>query len=467
MSKLIKKDDFRDNCGFGLIANINGNKSHEIITKSIDALKSMTHRGAIGADGKTGDGCGLLVDLDKNFFIDILFKEQNIKITDEFAIGQIFTDKKIESDLPKIKKILEEEGIDTKTIIIPSGEKSKSFSGLESLIQELLIYKIERNDTLIALGGGVVGDLVGFASSIIYRGINFIQIPTTILSQVDSSVGGKTGINMMEGKNLVGSFHQPRAVISDVSLLRTLPKREIVAGYAEIIKYAILGDRDFFNWLKTNQEEILNLNNDFVVRAVEKSCLMKAKIVEEDEKENGKRAVLNLGHTFGHALEKKINSDGKGILHGEAIALGMCLASELSYKMELCSIESKEKIIEIATLITDSNLNIISEGPNLIISQPKEVLDEMDDWNQNQHGSTGLIDEVMKSDITEQVAEIETLEFVSKYVGEKASPMCGNTVSHDRRFLSKYMPRLEAYFNYRHIDAVSYTHLTLPTNREV
>ena len=152
---------------------------------------------------------------------------------------------------------------------------------------------------------------------------------------------------MKEGKNLVGSFHQPRAVISDVSLLRTLPKREIVAGYAEIIKYAILGDKDFFNWLETNQEEILNLNNDFVAKAVEKSCLMKAKIVEEDEKENGKRAVLNLGHTFGHALEKKINNDGKGILHGEAIALGMCLASELSYKMELCSIESKEKIIEI------------------------------------------------------------------------------------------------------------------------
>ena len=152
-------------------------------------------------------------------------------MTDENVAGFI---------LPKIKKILEEEGIDTKTIIIPSGEKSKSFSGLESLIQELLIYKIERNDTLIALGGGVVGDLVGFASSIIYRGINFIQIPTTILSQVDSAVGGKTGINLEEGKNLVGSFHQPKAVITDVSFLKTLPKREIIAGYAEILKLSLI-----------------------------------------------------------------------------------------------------------------------------------------------------------------------------------------------------------------------------------
>ena len=290
-------------------------------------------------------------------------------VTDENVAGFI---------LPKIKKILEEGGIETKTIIVPSGEKSKSFTGLENLIKELLVYKIERNDTLIALGGGVIGDLVGFASSIIFRGISFIQIPTTILSQVDSSVGGKTGINMKEGKNLVGSFHQPRAVISDVSLLRTLPKREIIAGYAEIIKYAILGDRDFFNWLKTNQEEILNLNNDFVAKAVEKSCLMKAKIVEEDEKENGKRAVLNLGHTFGHALEKKINSDGKGILHGEAIALGMCLASELSYKMELCSIESKEKIIEIIknsglpTQINDLSIDIYANEMIEIFSLDKK-----------------------------------------------------------------------------------------------
>ena len=231
----------------------------------------------------------------------ILSRPRVFIITDENVAGFI---------LPKIKKIFEDGGIETKSIIIQSGEKSKSFESLEKLIRELLSYKIERQDTLIALGGGVIGDLVGFTSSIIYRGINFIQIPTTILSQVDSAVGGKTGINLEEGKNLVGSFHQPKAVITDVSFLKTLPKREIIAGYAEILKYSILGDKDFFNWLKVNQEEILNLNSNLVAEAIEKSCIMKAEIVEKDEKEKGKRALLNLGHTFGHALESKINKDG-------------------------------------------------------------------------------------------------------------------------------------------------------------
>ena len=184
----------------------------------------------------------------------ILARPKVFIITDENVAGFI---------LPKIKKILEDSGIETKSIIIPSGEKSKSFKSLEKLIKELLSYKIERQDSLIALGGGVIGDLVGFTSSILYRGIDFIQVPTTILSQVDSSVGGKTGINLEEGKNLVGSFHQPRAVITDVSLLQTLPKREIIAGYAEILKYSILGDKDFFNWLKINQKKASIIWNMF------------------------------------------------------------------------------------------------------------------------------------------------------------------------------------------------------------
>ena len=268
----------------------------------------------------------------------ILSRPRVFIITDENVAGFI---------LPKIKKIFEDGGIETKSIIIQSGEKSKSFGSLEKLIRELLSYKVERQDTLIALGGGVIGDLVGFTSSIIYRGINFIQIPTTILSQVDSAVGGKTGINLEEGKNLVGSFHQPKAVITDVSFLKTLPKREIIAGYAEILKYSILGDKDFFNWLKVNQKEILNLNSSLVAEAVEKSCIMKAEIVEKDEKEEGKRALLNLGHTFGHALESKINKDGQGILHGEAVGIGICLAAELSFEMNLCSMENKEEVIKI------------------------------------------------------------------------------------------------------------------------
>tara|TARA_B000000532_G_scaffold182019_1_gene148303 strand:- start:741 stop:1856 length:1116 start_codon:yes stop_codon:yes gene_type:complete len=288
----------------------------------------------------------------------ILSRPRVFIITDENVAGFI---------LPKIKKIFEDGGIKTKSIIIQSGEKSKSFESLEKLIKELLGYKVERQDTLIALGGGVIGDLVGFTSSIIYRGINFIQIPTTILSQVDSAVGGKTGINLEEGKNLVGSFHQPKAVFTDVSFLKTLPKKEIIAGYAEILKYSILGDKDFFNWLKVNQEEILNLNSNLVAEAIEKSCIMKAEIVEKDEKEKGKRALLNLGHTFGHALESKINKDGQGILHGEAVGLGICLAAELSFKMNLCSMENKEEIIKIIkesglpSHITDLGIEIHAE----------------------------------------------------------------------------------------------------------
>ena len=302
----------------------------------------------------------------------ILTRPKAFIITDDNVAGFI---------LPKIRKILKDSEIETKSIIIPSGENSKSFKTLEKLIKELLSYKIERQDSLIALGGGVIGDLVGFTSSIIYRGIDFIQIPTTILSQVDSSVGGKTGINLEEGKNLVGSFHQPRAVITDVSLLKTLPKREIIAGYAEILKCSILGDKDFFNWLKINQKEILNLNNSSVAEAVERSCIMKARIVEEDEKESGKRALLNLGHTFGHAIENKINKDGNGILHGEAIGIGMCLSAQLSFEMSLCSKDNKDEIIQIIkksglpTNLRDLNIEINAEEIIKIFSLDKKRKD--------------------------------------------------------------------------------------------
>ena len=177
-------------------------------------------------------------------------------------------------------------------LLFHQGEKSKSFSQLESLIKELLNLKIERQDTLIALGGGVIGDIVGFTASLIFRGIDFIQVPTTLLSQVDSSVGGKTAINMSEGKNLVGSFYQPKAVIADVSLLSTLPNKEIISGFAEVIKYAVLGNKSFFEWLEINQKELLDLNTDLLIEAVSTSCKMKAQIVEEDEQEKGTRALL-------------------------------------------------------------------------------------------------------------------------------------------------------------------------------
>lgn len=259
-------------------------------------------------------------------------------VTDENVAGFV---------LPTIRKILDDGGIETHVVIIPSGEKSKSFYQLESLIKELLNLKIERQDTLIALGGGVIGDIVGFTASLIFRGIDFIQVPTTLLSQVDSSVGGKTAINMSEGKNLVGSFYQPKAVIADVSLLSTLPNKEIISGYAEVIKYAVLGNKSFFEWLEINQKELLDLNTDLLIETVAISCKMKAQIVEEDEQEKGSRALLNLGHTFGHAIESKMNNIGSNILHGEAVGLGMCLSAQFSNKLDFCSDNDVEKIIKI------------------------------------------------------------------------------------------------------------------------
>ena len=259
---------------------------------------------------------------------DVISRPKVFIVTDENVAGFV---------LPSIRKILYDGNIETQVVIIPPGEKSKTFNQLELLIEELVGLKIERQDTLIALGGGIIGDLVGFTASIIFRGIDFIQIPTTLLSQVDSSVGGKTAINMGEGKNLVGAFYQPKAVIIDVSLLSTLHYRELVSGYSEVIKYSILGNKDFFEWLKDNQQGILKLNTELLIEAVSTSCQMKADIVEEDERERGSRALLNLGHTFGHAIENKINTDGSGILHGEAIGFGMCLSAKFSNKMNLCS----------------------------------------------------------------------------------------------------------------------------------
>lgn len=213
----------------------------------------------------------------------------------------------------------------TDTIILPSGEASKSFELLEILINELLSLKPDRKTTLIAFGGGVVGDITGFAASILMRGIPFVQIPTTLLSQVDSSVGGKTGINTEAGKNLVGSFYQPQAVIIDTDTLSTLPERELSAGFAEVIKAAAIANAQFFRWLETNHKAVLALKPEPLTHAITESIKIKANIVEQDEREAGIRALLNLGHTFGHALEAEFEYDGT-LVHGEAVAIGMAMA---------------------------------------------------------------------------------------------------------------------------------------------
>ncbi len=226
-------------------------------------------------------------------------------------------------------------GIAEETIVVPPGEGSKDFSMLQRVVETLLDRKVERTTGVVALGGGVVGDLAGFAASIALRGLDFYQIPTTLLSQVDSAVGGKTGINTPHGKNLVGSFYQPRLVLADIGTLDSLPRREILAGYAEVVKYGFIRDRDFFEWLEANAPRLLEGDPDARRRAVLRCCEIKAEVVAEDEREAGRRALLNFGHTFGHAIEAE-SGYGAGLRHGEAVAIGMALAFELSARLGHC-----------------------------------------------------------------------------------------------------------------------------------
>lgn len=219
---------------------------------------------------------------------------------------------------------------------IPAGEASKSLSQFTQLCNQILDSGIDRQTVLIALGGGVIGDLVGFVAASLLRGLDFIQIPTSLLAQVDSSVGGKTGINAEAGKNLIGAFHQPRLVLADISLLDSLPAREMRSGYAEIVKYGLLGDADFFAWLEAHGADVLAHDREALARAVVTSCQAKADIVVGDETEAGQRALLNLGHTFAHAFEAEANYDGR-LRHGEAVAAGMGMAFAFSEFLGLCS----------------------------------------------------------------------------------------------------------------------------------
>ena len=230
---------------------------------------------------------------------------------------------------------LDANGIESKHYILPTGESTKSFEQLERLLDWLLGERIGRDGIVVALGGGVVGDLAGFAAAITLRGLDFVQVPTTLLAQVDSSVGGKTAINTAHGKNLVGSFHQPGLVVIDTAVLNTLSEREVLAGYAEVVKYGLIRDPGFFEWLEGNGERLLAGDPEARRVAVVESCKAKARIVAADERETGDRALLNFGHTFGHALEAEAGYDG-GVLHGEAVSIGMILALDLSHRMGLC-----------------------------------------------------------------------------------------------------------------------------------
>ena len=247
--------------------------------------------------------------------------------------------------LLKLQSALANTQEELRTFIVPAGEGSKSFASFEAVMNDMLHAEPDRHTTLIALGGGVVGDLTGFLAATLMRGVPFIQIPTSLLAQVDSSVGGKTAINCAAGKNMVGAFYQPQAVLIDVDSLHTLPKRDMLAGYAEVLKYALLGDAAFYEYLLGHAGVIIAKDADTLMHIIRHCCAMKADIVAEDEREQGKLALLNLGHTFGHAIEKHAAYDGS-ILHGEAVALGCLMAAKLANQQGAISLQEYQRLHE-------------------------------------------------------------------------------------------------------------------------
>jgi len=260
--------------------------------------------------------------------------------------------------LEGLMQSLEADGIDAVSITLPAGEKTKSFEHLMAVCNMVLEARIERNDAVIALGGGVIGDLAGFAAGIVRRGVRFVQIPTSLLSQVDSSVGGKTGINSKYGKNLIGVFHQPDLVLADTAVLNSLSAREFRAGYAEVAKYGLIDKPEFFDWLEANWRDVF-AGGPARIEAIAASCQAKADVVVADERENGARALLNLGHTFGHALESATAYDSRRLVHGEGVAIGMVLAHQFSARLNLASpddaarVERHLKEVGLPTKISD------------------------------------------------------------------------------------------------------------------
>jgi 3-dehydroquinate synthase len=257
----------------------------------------------------------------------------------------VVTDQNLERTRhPKhLMETLTRAGVDAHMLVVPAGEASKSMSQLERLLEDMLALNVERKVTVVALGGGVVGDLAGFAAAVLLRGVDFVQVPTTLLAQVDSSVGGKTGINSRHGKNLIGAFHQPRLVLVDTDVLDDLPPRELRAGYAELVKHAFIRDPALFDWLEEQRARLFAGDSDVRREAIHRSLAIKAAIVAEDERETtGTRALLNFGHTFAHAYEA-LAGYGEGLLHGEAVALGMTRAFELSVRLGLCPAAEAER----------------------------------------------------------------------------------------------------------------------------
>jgi 3-dehydroquinate synthase len=264
----------------------------------------------------------------------LLRRHQAVIVSDETVAGHY---------LAGLQDNLSASGIAHHAVLLPPGEETKTLGHFGSLVEDILAIGIERGTMLIALGGGVVGDITGFAAATLLRGIDFVQIPTTLLAQVDSSVGGKTGINTRNGKNLIGCFYQPRLVLADTDTLISLPRRELLAGYAEIVKYGLIRDAELFAWLEAEGDSLCNLTPAALQHAVMRSCAMKAEIVAGDEREEGDRALLNFGHTFGHALETETGFSSR-LLHGEAVALGMTLAFDFAVRLGLVATDEALRV---------------------------------------------------------------------------------------------------------------------------
>ncbi len=270
-------------------------------------------------------------------------KRKNVAIVTNTTVAPLY--------LESVSRTLRNAGVTVLEIILPDGEAYKNTETLNLIYDALLKNRCERSTTLIALGGGVIGDLTGYAAATYLRGVPFIQIPTTLLSQVDSSVGGKTGINHPLGKNMIGAFYQPKLVLADIDTLQTLPARELSAGMAEVIKYGLIRDADFFDWLEVNTKKLMKLDEAAISNAIYRSCQNKAEVVAADEHETGERALLNLGHTFGHAIE---NAMGYGVwLHGEAVAAGMIMAADLSQRMDWLK---SDEFLRVFNVLSAANL---------------------------------------------------------------------------------------------------------------
>jgi 3-dehydroquinate synthase len=278
-------------------------------------------------------GPGLMAQAGR--WIAPLLKRSRVAVLTDETVGALH--------LESLRAGLSSEGIAMEALALPPGEATKSWQPLETAVGWLLDQRIERADVVVAFGGGVIGDLAGFAAAILRRGVRFVQVPTSLLAQVDSSVGGKTGINAAQGKNLIGAFHQPSLVLADTEVLGTLTPRDFLAGYGEVVKYGLLGDADFFEWLEVQGPALAAGDMGARVEAVRRSVQMKADIVARDETEQGERALLNLGHTFGHALEAATGYSDR-LLHGEGVAIGCALAFELSARMGLCAQESPSRV---------------------------------------------------------------------------------------------------------------------------